>query len=95
MNSWVEVETTFTAMFRAGLRAVQVNLGIGNLIFNDMKIDEKTKQELINEALVFIAYEPFTVTHWKRGIAEKIVSYVLEKLNVETVSEAEARSERN
>jgi hypothetical protein len=60
-----------------------------------MKIDEKTKQELINEVAVIIAYAPFSETYWDKVTANKIVSCVLEKLNGETVSEAEARSERN
>lgn len=60
-----------------------------------MKIDEKTKKELIDEVVAIIAHASFCETYWDKGTANKIVSYVLEKLNVEIVSEAEMHSEQN
>lgn len=60
-----------------------------------MKIDEKTKQELKDVVYSTLSRVSHNREEWCSAVAALIVSRIIKKLNGETVSDAEARSERN
>ena len=60
-----------------------------------MKINEKTKQGLIDVVFTTLSRCSNHSNGWNKDVSEIIVSKILKKLNEDTVSEAEARSERN